>query len=64
MVIPGKGLATSLALGTKIPNKKQNARIAITGITNLYFRKLLNNFKNATYLGYKNKQVHNEPTED
>ena len=28
-----------------------------------YFSKLLKKFKNSSYLGYKSKHVHNEPTE-
>ena len=63
MVRSGKGLTTSLTLRTKRPNKKQKARTAITDITNQYFRKLIKYFSNFPYLGYKEKQVHNEPTE-
>ena len=63
MVRSGKGLTTSLTLRTKKPNKKQKSRISITGITNQYFRKFLRKFNNSPYLGYKKKQVHNEPTE-
>ena len=63
MVIPGRGLTTPLALSTIRPNKKQKARFAITEINNQDSRKLLNNFKNSPYLGYKIKHVHNEPTE-
>ena len=44
-------------------NKKQNTRIAITGITNQDIGKLINNFDNSPYTGYKSKQVHSEPTE-
>ena len=50
-------------ISTNMSNKKQKARFSITGITNQYFRKLLNNFNNSFYLSYKIKQVHNEPTE-
>ena len=64
MGIPGKGLTTSLALRTKTPNNKQKARISIIDITYQDFRKLIREFKNSPYLGYKKKQVHNEPTED
>ena len=60
---PGKGLTNSMYLRTKRSNKKQNARFSITGITNQEFRKLLKRFNNSPYLGYKSKQVHNEPTE-
>ena len=63
MVIPGRGLTTPLALSTKRPNKKQKARFAITEINNQDYRKLLNNFKNSPYLGYKIKHVHHELTE-
>ena len=60
---PGKGLNNSLALRTKIPNKKKRSRFTITEITNQDFSKLLNKFKNSPYISYKSKQVHNEPTE-
>ena len=63
MEIPGKGMNTSLALRTKRWNKKQKSRFVIIGNNNQYFRKLLKKFNNSPYLGYKNKQVHNEPTE-
>ena len=63
MVISVKGLTTSLTLRTKSPNKKQKSKTAITDITNKCFRKLLREFKNSHYLGYKRKQVHKEPTE-
>ena len=58
-----KGLTDSLTLRTKRKNKKQNSRNAITDITNQYFRKLIMEFNNSPYIGYKKKQVHNEPTE-
>ena len=64
MEIPGKGMTTSLAIMTKRTKNKQKARFAITEITNQDFRKLLNKFNNAPYIGYKSKQVCNEPTED
>ena len=64
MGISGKALTTSLTLSTKSTNNKQKAMIAITEITIQDFSKLLNQFKNLPYLGYKKKQVHNEPTED
>ena len=57
---PGKGMNTSLTLRTKNPNNKQKARFYITEITNQDFRK----FNNSPYIGYKSKQVNNEPTED
>ena len=63
MGISGKGLTTSLILSTKSQNKKQKVRISITDITNQYFRKLLWEFNNSTYLDHKNKQFHNEPTD-
>ena len=62
MRISGKGMTTYLNLRIKRPNNKQNARTAITSIINQYFRKFLKEFKNSTYMGYKKKQVHNEPT--
>ena len=64
MIIPGKGINTYLDIRTKISNNKQNSRFYITDITNQDFRKLLNKFNNAPYIGYKSKQVCNEPTED
>ena len=62
MGIPGKGLTNSLDLRTKISNNKQWAIFSITGIAYQYFRKLLKNFNNSPYIGYKSKKVHNEPT--
>ena len=47
----------------KRPDKKQRERNSTTDITNQYFRKLPNKFKNLTYLGYKKKQINNEQTE-
>ena len=64
MVIPSKGLNTSMYIMTKRSTKKQKARFAITDITNQDFRKLLKKFKDSPYLGYKSKQVHNGITED
>ena len=60
---PGKALNTSMDLRNKIPNNKQNKWFAVTEMTNLDFSKLLRNFNNWTYIGYKIKQVHNKPTE-
>ena len=60
---PVKGLTTSLSLSTKGSNKKQKARFSITDSTDQDFSKLLKNFKNSPDLGYKSKQVHNEPSE-
>ena len=60
---PGKGVTTSLDIRNKYSNKKQKARFSINEITNQYFIKLRKKFKNSPYLGYKSKQVHNEPTE-
>ena len=37
---------------------------AITDITNQDFRKLLKKFNDSPYLGYKSKQVNDEPTKD
>ena len=48
---------------TKIPNKKEKERFAITDITKQDLRKLIKKFENSPYLDYKSKQVHNEPTE-
>ena len=64
MVRTGKDLTTPLDTRTKMSNNKQKERFSITDITNQDFRKFLNNFNNLPYLGYKSKQVHNEPTED
>ena len=63
MGIPGYGLATSLDLITKRSNKKQKARFLISDITKQNFSKLLKNVDNSPYLGYKSKQVNNEPNE-
>ena len=63
MGISGKGLTTSLDISTKSSNNKQKARFAITDIANQDFRKLLKKFNNLPYIGYKSKQVHNEPSE-
>ena len=60
---PGKGMNTSLDLRTKRSNKKQKSTFTITEITNYDFRKMLNKFKSLTYLRYKSKPVHGEPTE-
>ena len=57
------GMITSLTFKTKIPNNKQKTRTSITDITNQYFQNLIKEFNNSPYLGYKKKQVHNEPTE-
>ena len=63
MVISVKGLTTSLNPKTGSPNKKQKARIAITDITNQYFRTLLREFKTFTLSRFKNKGVYNVPTD-
>ena len=63
MGIPGKCLTTSQALRTKIPNKKQKARFAITDINKQDFSKLIKKFGNSPYLGNKSKYFRNEPTE-
>ena len=55
----GKGMTTSLNLRTKKPNKKQKESTAINDITNQNFSKLIKEFKNSTYIGYKKKYVHN-----
>ena len=62
MGIPGEGLTISISIRTKIPNRKQKARFAITEITNQGFRQFLKEFNNSPYLGYKIKQVYNEQT--
>ena len=53
-----------MILRNKSPNKKQREMFSIIDITNQDFSKLLEKFNNSPYLGYKSKQVHNEPTED
>ena len=63
IVIPGKGLTTSINLKNKSSNKKQKARFAITVINIKDFRKFLKNFNSSPYLVKTIKQVHNEPTE-
>ena len=60
---PGKNLNTYMDLITNRSNNKQKASFVITDITNQDFSKFLKKFKNSPYLIYKNKQVHNEPTE-
>ena len=45
MEIPGKGMTTSLSLGTKNTNKKQKARFSSNDITNQDFRNFLTKFK-------------------
>ena len=62
--ILGKGLTAYLTLRTKSPDKKQNARTPITDIINQDLWKLLKEFDDSPYLGYKKKQFHNEPTGD
>ena len=63
MGITGKGMNNSMDLSTKSTGKKK-ARFDITDITKQDIRRFLKNFKNPPYLGYKSKQIHNEPTED
>ena len=60
---PGKGLTTFLDLSTKSSDKKKKARYAINKIDNQGSRNFIKKFKNSPYLGYKGKQVHNEPAE-
>ena len=60
---PYKGMNTSLDLRTKRLNKKKRARFSITEITKQDSRDFLKKFDNSPYIGYKIKQVHNEPTE-
>ena len=62
--ISGKMLNTSLTLRTIRSSKnKQKARTIITDIFPQYFMKLLEEFKDLIYIGYRNKQVKKEPTE-
>ena len=63
MLRTGNGVTTSLDLRTKSPKNKQRARFSITDINKQDFRKLFKKFENSPYLGYKSKQVHNEPIE-
>ena len=53
-------MTNSMDLITKRSNRKQKASFSITNINNQDFRKLLKNFKNSPYLGFKSKQFHNE----
>ena len=46
-----------------MPNNNQKERTAITDNTNQYFRSFLKELNISHYLGYKKKQVRNEPTE-
>ena len=62
MGIPGKGLTTSMDLRTK-SSKIKKVMFDITDITNQDFRKFLKKFNNSPYLGYKSKNIHNEPPE-
>ena len=50
-------------LSAKISNKKQKTRFYITDNHNQDFRKLIKQFRNQTFLCYKSKQAHDEPTE-
>ena len=63
MEISDKGMTKYLTLSTKSTKNKQNTRTYITTITNHDFRKFLKDINNSPYLGYKKKQVYNEPTE-
>ena len=63
MVRPIKGLTTHLDLLTKRSNNKQKERLSITDINKQDFRIFLKKFESSPYLGYKNKKVHNEPTD-
>ena len=56
MIRSGKRVTNSISLSTRIPNKKQRVRTSINEITNQYFRKLLKEFLNSLYLGYKNNR--------
>ena len=59
---PGKGPTNTLDINTKSLNNKQKEAFAITDINKQDIRKFLKKFENSHYLGYKSKQVHNEPT--
>ena len=63
MLITGKGVTTYLAIRIKILNKKQKSGFFINAITNQYLRDFLRRSNNSPYLGYKKKEVDNEPTE-
>ena len=63
MVKPRKGLNTSMAISTKMPEKKQKTRTAITDITNEYFGRFFKEFNNSPYRGYYRKMVHSEQAE-
>ena len=64
MVISNKGLATSLNISIIRSSKnKQNTRTSITDIVPQDFMKLLEEFKDLPYLGYRKKQVKSEPME-
>ena len=57
-----KGMTTYLTLSPRrIPNKKQYKRTANTDIVTQYFTKVLEYFKDLPYLGYRKRQVKNEP---
>ena len=64
MVISGKGVNNYLYIKTKSPNKKQKARTAITENNKQHFSNFLKKVENSPYMGYKSKQIHNEPTDD
>ena len=62
--LPGKGLNISLNIRTRRrPNKKQKTRTDITDIVPKYLMKLIEEFKDLLYLGYRKKRVKSEPTE-
>ena len=57
-----KGLTNYLDIRTKSPDKKQKEIFGIIDITIQYFSNLLKKISKSPYLGYRSKQVHNEPT--
>ena len=59
----GKGLTASMSLRTKITNKKQKSKFAISDNSNQDFREFLKKLNISPYLGYNSKQVHSKPTE-
>ena len=61
----GKGLSTSLTLrNRRSSNKKQNTSTANADVLPQYFMKILEEFKDLPYLGYRKRQNKNDPTED
>ena len=64
LVRSGEGLTTSLTIMTRSKsNNKEKSRTSNNDVVPQYFMKLLDEFKDLTHLGYRKKQVKNEPTE-